>query len=81
VIVGDALAVLILVVILAAAGISTARAAVHAHAALKRAGRSDLVAELSAIAVGVVVFAGGWLIMDAWWLLRACRSSVRRLAR
>jgi hypothetical protein len=64
----DALGVGILAVILLTCLVTTVVALRSINRTLVAAGRSELVLVAATLLVGFVIFIGGWLVLDAFWL-------------
>jgi len=75
--VGDILGWLIVIVILAAAFGTMGVAAGRTYNAARRRGWSKAASDWSAVGVGFVMFCGGWVLLDIWWLLKAIGRSAR----
>jgi hypothetical protein len=76
---GDVLAWATLLGITAAGCWTTGVATVRAYKALKLRGWSELALAGTALAISVLLFLGGWLIVDVFWGLRKIIRRLKRL--
>jgi hypothetical protein len=50
----------------------------RAHLAMKERAWSEQAIAWSVLGLFLVLFTGGWLLLDIWWVLKALRRGARR---
>jgi uncharacterized membrane protein YhaH (DUF805 family) len=76
---GDLFTFLIIAVILVAFCVTTAMATTRSLNDMRRRGWPDLAVGCAMVGLLLVMFGGGWLVLDAWWTLRAVSRGADRL--